>query len=186
MDNLYHFGDSSGLKISISKSSLFPAGINSRDLEAIKEITGFAQGVFPFKYLGIPVAASRLTIAQFSPLIDKISDCISAWAGASLSYAGRTELIKSVLQGVECYWLSILPIPVGVRTKIIHLCRNFLWSGKATINKKPLVAWKDVCLPKHEGGLGIRNTKAWNKALICKTLWDIQAKKDSLWVQWIH
>ncbi|GFS31042.1 hypothetical protein Acr_00g0015330 [Actinidia rufa] len=186
MGKLNHFGDCSGLKISISKSSLFPVGINSRDLEAIKEITGFAQGVFSFKYLGISVAASRLTIAQFSPLNDKVSDCISVWAGTSLSYTGRTELIKSVLQAVECYWLSILPIPVGVRKKITQLCRNFLWNGKATVNKKPLVAWKDVCLPKHEGGLGIRNTKAWNKALICKTLWDIQAKKDSLWVQWIH
>ncbi|GFS33832.1 hypothetical protein Acr_00g0030760 [Actinidia rufa] len=99
---------------------------------------------------------------------------------------GRAELIKSVLHGVECYWLSILPIPVGVREKVNQLCRNFLWSGKATVNKKPLVAWKEVTLPKHEGGLGIRNTKAWNKALISKTLWDIQAKKDSLWVQWIH
>ncbi|GFY86939.1 hypothetical protein Acr_05g0005780 [Actinidia rufa] len=132
------------------------------------------------------VAASRLTIAQFSPLMDKISDYISAWTGASLSYAGRTELIRSVLQGVECYWLSILPIPAGVRKKITQRCRNFLWSGRATINKKPLVDWKEVTLPRHEKGLGIRNSKAWNKALISKTLWDIQAKKDSLWVQWIH
>ena len=54
------------------------------------------------------------------------------------------------------------------------------------MNKKPLVAWKDITLPKQEGGLGIRNSKAWNKALLSKTLWDIQAKKDSLWVQWVH
>ena len=121
---------------------------NQLDLEAIKRISGFAQGSFPFKYLGIPVTASRLTIAQFSPLIDKISDYISTWAGASLSYAGRIELIKSVLQGVECYWLSILPIPAEVRAKITQLCRNFLWSGMATVNKKPLVAWKEVTRPK--------------------------------------
>ncbi|GFZ13032.1 hypothetical protein Acr_23g0014170 [Actinidia rufa] len=168
MGKLKQFGDCSGLKISLSKSSLYTAGISPGDLETIKGITGFPQGAFPFKYLGIPVAASRLTITQFSPLIDKISDYISAWAGASLSYAGRAELIKSVLHGVECYWLSILPIPVGVREKVNQLCRNFLWSGKATVNKKPLVAWKEVTLPKHEGGLGIRNTKAWNKALISK------------------
>ncbi|GFS40281.1 hypothetical protein Acr_00g0067560 [Actinidia rufa] len=124
------------------------AGICDLDLERIKEISGFPQGSFPFRYLGIPVADSRLTISQYSPLIDRISDSISAWAGAILSYAGRTELIK-----------------------------NFLWSGKCTINKKPLVAWKEVTLPKIEGGLGLRNPKAWNKALLSKTLWDIQAKK---------
>ncbi|GFZ12802.1 hypothetical protein Acr_23g0011870 [Actinidia rufa] len=140
-------------------------------------LTGFALGSFSFKYLGIPVAASRLTIAQFSPLIDKILGYVSAWAGGSLSYAGRTELIRSVLQGVECYWLTILPILAGVRKKITQLCRNFLWSGRATVNKKPLVAWKEVTLLRHEGGLGIRNSKVWNKALISKTLWDIQAKR---------
>ncbi|GFS29381.1 granulin repeat cysteine protease family protein [Actinidia rufa] len=125
-----------GLKISLSKSSFFSAGISDMDLEIIKDITGFPQGSFPFKYLGIPVAASRLSIAQYSPLIDRISDSISAWAGATLSYAGRTELIRSVLQGVECYWLSILPIPAGVKAKIVQLCRNFLWSGKCTTSKK--------------------------------------------------
>ncbi|GFY92846.1 hypothetical protein Acr_08g0012420 [Actinidia rufa] len=134
--SLAYNGSLHGLKISLSKSSFFSAGISDMDLEIIKDITGFPQGSFPFKYLGIPVAASRLSIAQYSPLIDRISDSISAWAGATLSYAGRTELIRSVLQGVECYWLSILPIPAGVKAKIVQLCRNFLWSGKCTTSKK--------------------------------------------------
>ncbi|GFY84194.1 hypothetical protein Acr_03g0009680 [Actinidia rufa] len=169
MQNLSHFGECSGLKVSISKSSLFAAGINSEDLDSIKEISGFSQGSFPFRYLGIPVADSRLTIAQFSPLIDKITDYISAWAGANLSYAGRTELVKSVLQGVECFWLTILPIPAGVKAKIVQICRNFLWSGSCSSHKRPLVSWKEVTLPKDEGGLGIGDIKAWNKALISKT-----------------
>ncbi|GFZ21585.1 hypothetical protein Acr_29g0007470 [Actinidia rufa] len=117
------------------------AGIEIADMEKIQRITGFSQGSFPFRYLGIPIANSRLTISQFSPLLDKISGYINAWAGANLSYAGRTELVKSVLQ---------------------------------------------VTMPKSEGGLGIKNMKAWNKALLSKTLWDIQAKKDTLWVQWVH
>ncbi|GFZ00486.1 O-methyltransferase family protein [Actinidia rufa] len=186
MEKLNHFGVCSGLNINLTKSSFHSAGISDTDLDIIKGITGFSQGSFPFRYLGIPVADSKLTIAQYSPLIDRISDSISAWAGATLSYAGRTELIKSVLQGVECFWLSILPIPTGVKSKIVQLCRNFLWSGKCTVNKRPLVAWREVSLPKDEGGLGLGDSKAWNKALLTKTLWDIQAKKDTLWVQWIH
>ena len=126
MDKLNHFGECSGLKISLTKSSFFSAGINDRDLEIIEGITGFPQGSFPFRFLGIPVSGSSLSIGQYSPLFDKISDKINAWAGATLSYAGRTELIKSVLQGVECFWLAILPIPAGVKAKIVQLCRNFL------------------------------------------------------------
>ena len=186
MENLTHFGDCSGLKISMSKSSFHSAGIESADIEEIRRITGFSQGSFPFRYLGIPISDARLTISQYSPLLDKISGYINSWAGANLSYAGRTELVKSVLQGIECFWLSILPIPAGVRSKVIQLCRNFLWSGNCNSNKKPLVAWSEVTLPKSEGGLGIRNIKAWNKALLSKILWDIQAKKESLWVKWVH
>ncbi|GFZ21539.1 hypothetical protein Acr_29g0007010 [Actinidia rufa] len=158
MEHLNHFGDCSGLKVSFAKSSLFAAGINSSDMEAIKDITKFSQGSFPFRYFGIPVADSRLRISQYSPLIDKITNYISAWARAYLSYAGRTELVKSVLQGVECFWLSILSIPAGVKAKIIQLCRNFLWSVNYNSHKRPLVAWEE----------------------------DIQAKKDSIWVQWVH
>ncbi|GFZ16285.1 hypothetical protein Acr_25g0006940 [Actinidia rufa] len=158
MDKLNHFGDCSGLSINLTKSSFYLAGVSNTDIEIIKGVTGFSQGSFPFRYLGIPVADSRLNIAQYSPLIDKISYNLSAWAGATLSYAGRTELIKSVLQG----------------------------SGKCTTNKRPLVAWKEVTLPKVEGGLGLRDSKAWNKALLSRTLWDIQAKKETLWVQWVH
>ncbi|GFS45411.1 hypothetical protein Acr_00g0095930 [Actinidia rufa] len=73
-----------------------------------------------------------------------------------------------------------------VQAKIIQLCRNFLWSGKCNENKRPLVACRDITLPKIEEGFGIRNSKAWNKALLSKTMWDIQSKKDSLWVQWVH
>ncbi|GFS40753.1 hypothetical protein Acr_00g0070330 [Actinidia rufa] len=160
MENLNHFEDCSGLKISFSKSSFYSTGICIMDMEVIKGITGFSQGSFPFRYLGIPMANSKLSIAQFSPLIDKISGYISAWAGANLSYAGKTELKKLVLQGVECFWLSLLPIPVGVRAKIDQLCRNFLWSGKCNANKRPLVFWKEITLPKIEGGLVIRNSKA--------------------------
>ncbi|GFZ01947.1 hypothetical protein Acr_15g0005560 [Actinidia rufa] len=154
LDCLKQYGDISGLRINASKSNVFMAGINSADMEEIKAITGFSVGKFPFRYLGIPVAAARLTIEQFSPLTARISEYISAWARVSLSYAGRSELIRSVLQGVECFWLSILPIPVGVRDKVIALCRNFLWGGQAVSPKKPLVTWKEVCKPKSEGGLG--------------------------------
>ena len=107
-------------------------------------------------------------------------------AGATLSYAGRCELIKSVLQGVECFWLSILPFPKGVKDKVISLCRNFLWGGKATSYKHPLVAWREICRPKSEGGLGFIDLNACNSALLSKFIWNLQTKNDSLWVKWIH
>lgn len=37
-----------------------------------------------------------------------------------------------------------------------------------------------------EGGLWFRDMRAWNVALLARYLWNIHAKKDTLWVRWIH
>ncbi|KAL0291253.1 UNVERIFIED_CONTAM: hypothetical protein Sradi_7031000, partial [Sesamum radiatum] len=50
----------------------------------------------------------------------------------------------------------------------------------------PKVAWSSVCRPKEEGGLGIRDILALNKALMCHHLWNvIQGNQSSIWVRWI-
>lgn len=62
--------------------------------------------------------------------------------------------------------------------RIESLCRSFPWSSKVS-----RVSWRQICLPKDEGGLGLRYLRTWNKALLAKTLWNIHVKKDILWVK---
>ena len=45
---------------------------------------------------------------------------------------------------------------------------------------KAKVAWDDLCLPKHEGGLGIRHLEKFNVALMTKHIWNIVARKESM------
>lgn len=61
------------------------------------------------------------------------------------------------------------------------MCRKFLWAGS-----KPKVAWKSICSPKDEGGLGLRDCSTWNLATLYKILWDIHSRKNILWIKWIH
>lgn len=61
------------------------------------------------------------------------------------------------------------------------MCREFLWAGS-----RSKVSWDDICLPKDEGGLGLKHCKYWNKAMLLKTLWNIHSNKDSLWIKWVH
>ncbi|GJZ97564.1 aspartic peptidase, partial [Tanacetum coccineum] len=51
---------------------------------------------------------------------------------------------------------------------------------------KATIAWDDICLPKSEGGLGFRNLKVFNFALMTTHIWNIISSKESLWVRWIH
>ncbi|XP_074277307.1 uncharacterized protein LOC141600948 [Silene latifolia] len=77
-------------------------------------------------------------------------------------------------------------LPKGVLDRVDAICRTFLWEGSTVHNKAPLIAWSKVCVPKKEGGLGLKNSHKWNIALIGKLVWWIAAKPDKLWVQWIH
>jgi len=181
MDYLKDFERLSGLQANPLKSSFTLAGINDQELHLISDITGFAHGAMPFRYLGIPLASSKLRLSHYEPLVSKLSDFIIAWKAVTLSYAGRLELIRSVLQGVICFWLNILPVPAGVIEHIYSLCRRFLWNSSNS-----LVAWKNICLPKAEGGLGLKDLKCWNSSFLLKNLWNIHQKKDTLWVQWVH
>ena len=185
LQQLTIFGESSGLEINTSKSSIFFAGVSEDTKQAILSLSQYTEGSFPFKYLGVPLSPHRLLASQFSPLIHRLESAIQNWMGKYLSYAGRLELIKSVLHGMVQFWISIFPIPAVVISKITSLCRNFLWTDTMIRSKSALVAWKQVCLPKDEGGLGIHDIKARNDSFFAKHLWNIHLKADSLWIRWV-
>ncbi|XP_038708538.1 uncharacterized protein LOC120003588 [Tripterygium wilfordii] len=183
---LLHFNSVSGLEINARKSSIYFGGVGGETKHRILQATGFSEGSFPFKYLGVPLSPHRLLVSQFSPLLEKLEMAIQSWLGKHLSYAGRLELLKSVLQGMVQFWIGIFPMPEQVIKKITGLCRNFFWSGNAFGRASAPVAWANVCLPKKEGGLGLMDLRARNLSFIANHLWNIHIKADSLWIQWVH
>jgi len=175
LQQLVLFGQTSGLDINTSKSSIYFSGVVVSLKQAILLDTGFSEGSFPFRYLGVPLSPHRLLASQLSPLLHKLEAAIQAWVGKHLTYAGRLELIKSVLYGMVQFWVSIFPMPCAVIRHITCLCRNFLWTGDICRSKSALVAWKTVCLPKNEGGLGLLNIQISNNSFIAKQLWNISS-----------
>ena len=186
LDQLRLFGRVSGLEINPSKSSIFLGGVHDGMRQEILLETGFSAGSFPFKYLGVPLSPHRLLVSQFSPLLRKLEAAVQNWVGKHLSFAGRLELLRSVLYGMVQFWLCIFPVPDTVILQIVRICRNFLWTGNVQNSHSALVAWKSVCLPKKEGGLGLFDVKARNKSFLVKHLWNIHQEADSLWIKWIH
>ena len=66
------------------------------------------------------------------------------------------------------------------------ICRSFLWANGEVVRGKAKVKWSDVCKPKINGGLGIKNLRFWNDALLAKHVWNLINNKNSLWVQWVR
>ncbi|XP_074556543.1 uncharacterized protein LOC141812447 [Curcuma longa] len=170
-----------GLTANLAKSCIYMAGIDETTRQRILQITGFQLGEMPFRYLGIPIASQKLRISDYTTLLDALSRRVTSWPKATLSYAGKAQLVASVLQGVECYWMSVLPIPSGVVDRIYGICRSFMWTMS-----RPPIAWMELCRPRREGGLGLRDLSAWNHALLAKVLWRLQDKQDTLWIRWVH
>jgi hypothetical protein len=60
--------------------------------------------------------------------------------------------------------------------QIRGVIRDFWWTGVQDENAtKPLYlkAWTEICKPTREGGLGIRDLEAVNKALLVNAAWRI-------------
>lgn len=85
-----------------------------------------------------------------------------------LSFAGRLTLTKSVLASIPVHVMSTIKLPSSTLESLDRISRTFLWGSTTEKRKQHLVAWKRVCLPKGEGGLGIRSARDMNKALIAK------------------
>ena len=103
MDELTKFGNFSGLHVNKQKSAIFLAEVNDDVRNEILNNTGFCLGRFPMKYLGVPLLSTRLSHCDCQPLLDKIMTRIQAWTSRSLSFAGRLQLLSSVLYNIQMY-----------------------------------------------------------------------------------
>ncbi|GJZ40961.1 putative reverse transcriptase domain, reverse transcriptase zinc-binding domain protein [Tanacetum coccineum] len=146
----------------------------------------FEEGILPIKYLGVPLISSRLLYKDCKILVEKVRKRIGDWKNKWLSFAGRRQLVISVLSSMHIYWASVFILPMGIINHIEQLMSGFLWCQGDMKRGKAKVSWEDVCLPKQEGGLGIRRLENFNVALMSTHVWKIVTRKDSLWVKWIH
>ena len=115
-------------------------------------------------------------------MLDKFRTKLGTYKANSLSHAARLELINSVFASIPVYYMSNIIFPKRFIAKITAIMRNFWWSGVTDNDRsKPIClrAWKDICAPKREGGLGVRNLQAVNLGLILSALWRIASDPAS-------
>ncbi|KAJ9535294.1 hypothetical protein OSB04_un001606 [Centaurea solstitialis] len=183
---LLKFGEFSGLKPSMGKSTAFLGNVVGLNRVEILKVLPFKLGSLPVRYLGVPLISTRLYHKDCLGLIEKVKKRVLDWKNKWLSFAGRLQLINSVLSSISVYWASLFLLPVSVVKEIERLLRSFLWSSGEAIKGKAKVKWGNVCLPREKGGLGVRSLRVWNRTLLAKQVWKIIDNNDSLWVKWIH
>lgn len=129
-------------------------------------------GALPVRYLGIPLICGKLRMEDCQklrkedcqPLIDKITSRIKSWTSKFLTFAGRLQLFDSVINSMINHWMSVFLLPKSVIKAVEKLFCSFLWSGVSDSSFCAKVAWKKDCIPKIEGGLGLKDLTLWNKS----------------------
>ncbi|XP_015954715.1 uncharacterized protein LOC107479077 [Arachis duranensis] len=152
----------SGLSINFDKSNLIPINCEQEWVEQVCGLLGSKQAGLPVRYLGILLRANPRLVKTWKPIIDKVEEKLSLWKAKVLNKAGKLVLIKSVLNSLPIYYLSLYKMPKAVADKLIALQRRFMWcreDGSYVVDEiSDLTSeggpWKDICqlsIPNQQG-----------------------------------
>jgi hypothetical protein len=181
-DILTFFGKTSGLHININKCTIFPIRCEMLDQADLIVDSGCSTGSLPCTYLGLPLSCRKPRKIDCQKYIDKIASKLKAWKGKLMSRKGRLILVNSVLTSSMTYFLTIFDPPKWMTKKIDRIRRNFLWCGEENASgAKCMVNWRQVCSPKHLGGLGIKDLSSFSRALRLRWLWFDWHNDDRPW-----
>ena len=186
LDILQKFEKASGLKVNVEKSKAMLSKGVPRSMK--ERLAGESSIVFAShlgRYLGFPLVQGRMKKADFRLLIDKMHSKLSGWKGKLLNKAGRTTLAKAVLTSMPVYHMQSCWVPNSVCDDIDKIVRNFIWKGGCD-HGLHLVNWNSVTRSKREGGLGLRQARKTNIAMLGKLIAEIYNNSSKLWVRFLR
>ena len=104
---------------------------------------------------------------------------MNGWAERLLACAGRESLIKSVIQAISMFSLSCFLLTKKVCKSLTASMAKFRWSGSLDRRSLHWVAWEKLATPKVHGGMGFRDLKLFNLALLGKHGWRFITNPES-------
>jgi hypothetical protein len=134
------------------------------------------------KYLGFYLEPNDYGKRDWQWLIATVQKrlfvCYNHW----LSRGGRLILVKSILEAIPIYWMSLVFVPKDILEKTKQLSYRFLWSGSREKKGIALAKRWAMALPKDMGGWGLKNIHSFSKALEAKCVWHLIGGKG-FWCQ---
>ncbi|XP_028113522.1 uncharacterized protein LOC114311595 [Camellia sinensis] len=158
----------SGLKINFHKSVVCGVGVSDMMVHDFASTLHCLSQKLPLKYLGLPLGANLRRKKAWQTMVDKVKSRLAMWKMKLLSFVGRLTLVKSVLDSIPGYYISLFNLPIGIAKEIDKLKSAFLWGSSELRRKIHMVKWNDVSMNKDQGGSGIRKTRDTNACMLLK------------------
>ncbi|XP_022024504.1 uncharacterized protein LOC110924825 [Helianthus annuus] len=130
-DTLQLFTSASGLVPSLPKSTVYFGNVPHSIKQEILNIMPFQEGSLPVRYLRVPLISTKLSYKDCKILVDKMVKKIDNWMTRTLSFAGRLQLVNSVLSAMHIYWATVFILPAKIVNDLERcmraLVRKSLW-----------------------------------------------------------
>ncbi|KAM6568466.1 hypothetical protein CsatB_016451 [Cannabis sativa] len=171
----------SGQIVNFDKSSLF---FSSNTLPAVRtlvcQIMGIKAANESSTYLGLPCLIGRNKNAILGFLKTKVHKRINQWESRFLSKAGKEILLKTVAQAFPSYAMSVFLLPLETCHGLESIMSKFWWQSSKDKQGVSWVSWKKLCKHKSFGGIGFRDIRNYNLALLGKQAWRLLTDQSSL------
>jgi hypothetical protein len=89
-------------------------------------------------------------------------------------------MIKAIAQSMATYIMGVFKLPFSVCDDLTKLVRDFWWGSSDGARKTHLIGWSKLTRSKAQGGMGFRDMRIFNQALLAHQAWYLLKSPESL------